>query len=82
MVYTFYQNRFPLWAKILLTIFCSGSIVSRVFLFVDDCVSHKLDKNYLALVGAILACIGPLYIVFCIIDIICLCTSGEIKFLR
>lgn len=71
-------NKFPKWAKILLCIFGDAAVVYRALLFVDDCIAGKEEKNFLALVAAIVCIvIFPLGIVLSIIDLISVISTND-----
>lgn len=75
-------NKWPKWAKILLTIFGGASVVYRAFIFVDDCIAKKDNQNYVALIIAILgAILWPFTIVLMVKDIIDLAHDKEISWL-
>ena len=77
MLAKFVDEKFPLWAKILLTIFGGAPAVYRVLVFVDSCIA-KGEKKVIALVAAIvMVIIFPLLFVMAIIDLISLCVSGK-----
>lgn len=84
LICPYIDEKFPLWAKILLCIFVGFSGFYRIFLFVDDCTANKEEKNVLALVAGIICLVTviPAFIVG-IIDIISLCQTNRFaKFLR
>lgn len=71
------DEKFPLWAKILLCIFGGASSVYRILVFVDSCIAGG-EKNILALVaGIVMVVIFPLLFIMGIIDLIALCVSGK-----
>lgn len=73
MLTKFVDEKFPKWVKILLAIFGGYSVVYRAFIYVDDCIAKKEEKDVKALVFAILMLfLWPLTIVAMIIDIIAL----------
>lgn len=77
-------DKFPKWAKILLTIFGGASVVYRAFLFIDDCIAKAEKKNVTALIGAIVAIIPIADLVILLIDLFgAVIPSGEMaKILR
>ena len=84
MLAGFVDQKFPRWAKILLCIFGMAAVIYRAFLFIDDCIAKKAEKNVLALVTAIVCCIlFPLGFILGIIDLVSICISGNFsKLLR
>lgn len=71
-------NKFPKWAKILLCIFGDAAVIYRLMLFIDDCIAGKEEKNFLALIAAIVCIVlFPLGFVLSIIDLISVITTGE-----
>lgn len=78
MLTKFVDEKFPLWAKILLTIFGAASSVYRILAFVDSCIAKEEKKNVMALVaGIVMVVLFPLLFIMAIIDIISLCTSRK-----
>lgn len=78
MLSKFVDEKFPLWAKVLLCIFGGAAGVYRIFNYVDDCIAKKEEKNVKALVAGIIVLLLPfLALILGIIDLISLCGSNQ-----
>jgi len=67
---------------VLLTIFGGASVVYRAFIFIDDCIARKAEKNIKALVWAIVCgVVWPVGLVVMIKDLIDVCGNKEISWL-
>lgn len=70
MLHEFVDSKFPKWAKVLLCIFGLAGAVYRVFLYVDECIAKKQDKNILPLVVGIIGLVfSPFGFVLSLIDL-------------
>ena len=78
MLAKFVDEKFPKWAKILCCIFGMAACVYRVFLFIDDSIAKKEEKNTKALiVGIVCFVLAPLGFILSIIDMISIIGKNE-----
>ena len=71
-------DEFPKWLKIVLCAIGMAGVVFKGFLFVDDCIAEKSEKNIIALVAAIIGTALPIIgFVLSIIDLVSIATNNE-----